>query len=373
MVHLVRPKSLLLLLVGGVLFLSSFLAACSQQESVEDMFAKTQAVVKTYVAATQTANAEEKATPTPEPSSTPEPTEIPPTPTATIQFTSTPIAHQLIPVGPGLPLVQIVDTFSGNTANEQRAPEGDLYENYQLLERPFSADMEYLPDIDIRKAELGKDDNFIYITIYLESTLQSFSGGYSVEFDTDADGRGDYLIWVDAPSSTQWQMENVLVFVDTNNDVGGANVSASDAPNGGDGFETLLHAVNQFTDPDLVFCRVEPDHPGRVQVAFKPSFLDHGVSFYWRVWADNGLQSPGNYYYPDHYSIEQAGSPLNTSDDYPLAAVYALDNTCRMPYQIQNTGFEPGLCPNAANTTQSTPEINQTTPSLPGLVKTLEP
>ena len=47
------------------------------------------------------------------------------------------------------------------------------------------------------------------------------------------------------------------------------------------------------------------------------------IIFLLRVWADQVLQY---------------------SEYFPLGAVYGVDNTCRMPFQIVNLGFEIGLC-----------------------------
>jgi len=47
------------------------------------------------------------------------------------------------------------------------------------------------------------------------------------------------------------------------------------------------------------------------------------IIFLLRVWADQALQN---------------------SEYFPLGAIYGMDNTCRMPFQIVNTGYEIGLC-----------------------------
>jgi len=41
----------------------------------------------------------------------------------------------------------------------------------------------------------------------------------------------------------------------------------------------------------------------------------------------------------------EAGSPINTDDNYPLNALYNLDNTCRLPYGFEQMGASyPGMC-----------------------------
>jgi hypothetical protein len=50
----------------------------------------------------------------------------------------------------------------------------------------------------------------------------------------------------------------------------------------------------------------------------------------------------------DHFTLEQAGSPLKEdAKNYPLKALWGVDNTCRMPSGFTpSTGSMPGLCPN---------------------------
>ncbi|NSW53884.1 MAG: hypothetical protein HPY85_15395 [Anaerolineae bacterium] len=354
------------LLAIWVLLLSLMITACTNgRPNDEAAIDATRALIETYVAGTQTANALPQDTPTARPTRTELPTWTP-KPAATAELVApTAIQHLVVPVGPGLAWSEIADTFSGNTAAEKRAPEGDLYTSQQLLERPFNQAMAYVPQVDIRGAELAKDNQFIYVTINLDQVVQQFDASYGVELDVDADGRGDYLVWAVQPDSDLWTIDKVFIYTDTNHDVGGANVLASDAPNGGDGFDGLLFSASQFDDPDLAWARINPDRGGSIQFAFKDSFIEGGASFFWRVWADAGLQNPAAFYYHDFYEFSHAGSPLADSEAYPLGTVFALDNTCRMPFQIANDGFEPGLCGNGGMLPTSTPAPDVSLTKLP--------
>lgn len=334
-----------LLILAVIFLLASLIVSCGSDESVgETEFFQTQAVIETFVAGTKTAKW------VPEVSKTPRPTWTPRDEAKKEEATEAPIkvpteiVHLLLPVFPGLPVAELVDTYSANPGADGYASEGDYYVEYQLLERPFGQEMNYLANIDLRAAEIAKDAEFIYVTIFLDESVEIFDAFYGVELDMDADGRGDYLVIVDTPCSTEWSMDNVSIFADLNGDVGGVDISSSDVSEGRDGFETLIFSTEQFTDPDLAFARINPDRKGCVQVAFKPDFLDDTPSFFWRVWADQALRNPAAYYYQDHYSIEEAGSPMQNSEYYPLGVVYGVDNTCRMPFQIANTGYEIGLC-----------------------------
>jgi hypothetical protein len=49
----------------------------------------------------------------------------------------------------------------------------------------------------------------------------------------------------------------------------------------------------------------------------------------------------------DHFTYEQAGYPLKEdAKNYPVKAVWGVDNTCRVPSGFTPTGYMPGLCPN---------------------------
>jgi len=335
------------------LFLSSglvllvLLAACDGNGGEESNMMRTQAQIEMYVSGTKTAKWEPEVTKTPRPTWTPrQAEEVLSEMTEISEPIVTEISHEMIPEFPGLPLTELVDSYSARSGAEGYATEGDYYADYQLLERPFGMAMNYLAQVDLRAAEISKIGGFIYVTIFLDQSVLTFDALYGVELDTNADGRGNILITVENPAWLDWSIEGVVVYADLNGDVGGSHIPSSDAPEAGDGFESLLFSKTNLTDPDLVFARINPDRGGSIQLAFKPELVaaDQEASFFWRVWADHKIKNPSLYYYADHYPLGEAGSPLIDSPDYPLGAVYAVDNTCRMPFQIINTGYEHGLC-----------------------------
>jgi len=50
--------------------------------------------------------------------------------------------------------------------------------------------------------------------------------------------------------------------------------------------------------------------------------------------------------YNDTMGPSEAGSPINTDANYPLNALFNLDNTCRLPYGFEQIGvlYIPGMC-----------------------------
>ncbi len=111
-----------------------------------------------------------------------------PSPTATI-------VHLVTPgTGAGAEY-NISDTISGDTAHQGRPnqpPGGDIY-LYNLYERPFNADTQdiFFPDLDIRRAEIGLNQPWMYVTIYLyglSTQSNALEGSYGVELDLNLDG-----------------------------------------------------------------------------------------------------------------------------------------------------------------------------------------
>jgi hypothetical protein len=264
-----------------------------------------------------------------------------PTQTATIVHTSTPGT-------PGAVEWYVTDYSSKSTAAEKRAPGGDSY-TWNLYERPFlAADMKYLPGVDIVRADMMKSGTWFYVTIRLQEAPtadEKAAARYGVEVDADIDGRGDYLIWAAAPGGTAWSTDGVQVWTDKNNDVGGPVPVKSDPPDPGrDGYDDLVFDQGIGADPDAAWARFAPEDPKRVQIAFKAATIGNDVEFLWGVWADAGSRQPGWFDYDDRFTFAEAGSPLNTKAEYPLKALEALDNTCRMAYGFTLLGTEPGAC-----------------------------
>jgi len=270
-------------------------------------------------------------TPVPaEPTTPPTETSIPATPT---------IAHLVRPGEPPPEQYFLSDVSSGGTNQIQRAIAGDNF-NRNRLERPFlAADMSYRPDLDLIRVDISLDDTWFYFTLTLYGGASGpLTGPYAVELDLDADGRGDLMVRGSPAAGGEWTTDTVQIWSDANGDVGGATPMTADPPPGGDGYETLVFDQGVGDDPDAAWIRVAAIEDTGVQFAVKRSAVGDG-SFLWSAWADEGVNRVGNLDYNDAFTPAEAGS-LQTA----LAAVAAVDNTCRMYYGFTPTGSEPGLC-----------------------------
>ncbi len=284
--------------------------------------------------------------------------------------TVSPISHVLTPGNISSTGTVMYDVDSSGTASENRAPYGDSY-NINLFERPFSQNtMVYIPALDIQTFGLNADDTWYYVSIQLSGGDMNDPLGidYGVELDTNHDGIGDYLIWAKPPYSTNWSTDTVRVYSDPNHDVGGASPEKSDAnattaaPYPGDGYETIIFNQGQGNDPDLAWVRLDPTNAATVQFAFKQTLA--GAKFMWGVWADAGLKDPSKFNYNDRFTLTQAGSPIKGSSDYPIKAIYQVDNTCWTVFGFKPTGLEPHLCPSntpAATKAAKSPQASCTT------------
>ena len=59
------------------------------------------------------------------------------------------------------------------------------------------------------------------------------------------------------------------------------------------------------------------------------------------------LKDPGKLDYVDRFTLGEAGSPIRDNPNYPLKALYLVDNACREAFGFIATGYEPQLCPRA--------------------------
>lgn len=259
---------------------------------------------------------------------------------------TTPPENKAVPPGePGKSVVTLFDANSSKTADKKYTTVGENYLG-GLFERPFSAEkMEYRADLDIQKAEIFSDTSYYYVTILLNNYDPQNSAAlmYGVEIDNDIDGRGDFLVWVQAPKTSQWSTDGVKVLTDNNGDVGAKTVLNSDAPSSGDGFDLTLFPAEK-ADPGLAWSRMAPNAPTAIQIAFKPDLIGKVKSFSWGAWADGGQMNPAMFDYNDVFTLEAAGSPLDKNKDYPLKKLFLVDNTCRGLFGRAATGAEPGLC-----------------------------
>jgi hypothetical protein len=236
---------------------------------------------------------------------------------------------------------RIYDVESSGNA----APYGDSYK-LNRLERPFLKDMTYVPDLDIVSFNLSQDEDWYYISIELsgKDPNNSLEINYGVEIDLDADGFGDYITWAHPPYTAAWSTSTVQVFKDSNRDSAGQSSVGADASSDGNGYDTQVFdgGASQNDDPDLAWVRMDGGPKATVQFAIKKSLI--GSFFMLGVVSDAGLKDLSKFDYNDHFNQAEAGSPEQSKNDYPLKALYAVDNTCWEAYGLATTGFEPKLC-----------------------------
>jgi hypothetical protein len=79
--------------------------------------------------------------------------------------------------------------------------------------------------------------------------------------------------------------------------------------------------------------------------SFKYFAIGNAPQFLWNGLADWGVRRPDWFDYNDHFTQNEAGSPLPIQADfYPLKALYGIDSTCRDAYGFTPTGTEMNLC-----------------------------
>lgn len=266
-------------------------------------------------------------------------------PDATLTPTPLPtVVHTDFPSEPTFIKSFVIDRSTKSLASERRANADNFA--IGLFERPYTAEvMDYRDYLDITRGELSLDLPWLYVTIYLEGTppdgVQAY---YGLEVDNDIDGRGDWLIYGMVPPSTDWTTDGVHIYRDSNNDVGGAFPVNSEAPNSNwDGYDDEVFNQGQGADPDAAWIRRDPGNPSHVQLALKYALLADN-QFMWNVWADEGVHAAAYFDYNDHFTLAEAGSPVLNSNDYPLKALFAVDNSCRWGFGFEPTGSEPGVC-----------------------------
>jgi hypothetical protein len=203
-----------------------------------------------------------------------------------------------------------------------------------------------VPDLDITGYSIAPDSDWYYVSIALAGKDPNNKLGilYGIEIDLNADGYGDILIQGSPPFTKDWSTSSVRVFKDTNHDTGGSSSIRADAPFDGDGYETMIFSGGAGDDdPDLAWVRINAGATARVQFAFKRSLAD--ARFMLGVVADAGLKDAGRMDYNDCFTASEAGSPLRNSANYPLNALFAVDNVCRQGVGFILAGNEPQGCP----------------------------
>ncbi len=282
------------------------------------------------------------------------PTQVPPTQASpTLQpppDTPTPtlISHVFTPISLPSDHVGIAaDQDSSRTAHQKAAGGGDHFSRGEY-ERPFNASTmdTYFPELDIIRYEVFQDSTWIFASIELRSLSSggALSGQYALEIDNDIDGRGDWLILVTQPSSTEWSVEGVQVWQDANNDVGGNEpVRADKAIGFGDGYETKVFDSGTGNDPDAAWARVSPENQLVVQIAVKAALVDDDSKYLAGVWAARVLD-PAMFDFNDKMTAEQAGAAVQSFAYYPINALAELDRACRVPINVVVTKDNLGLC-----------------------------
>lgn len=283
------------------------------------------------------------------------PSDIPEPAVKSVPAATQAVSHAIAPSSPSSTGVYVYDVVSEDTAPEGRAPYGDSY-NINRLERPFTREMVYMPYLDIVTFAVAKDSTWWYVTVRMvgQQTASQSPFHYGVELDLDHDGFGDYLITAETPITPDWDTSGVHIFADNNHDTSGISAETSDAPLNTDGYETqIFNGGLGDADPDLAWVRTVGGDRPTIQFAFKRSWS--GSQFMLGVVVDAGPQDPGKMDYVDHFTLQEAGSPVRDNSNYPLKALAAVDNCCREAYGFQPTGYEPQLCPRPEATATAKP------------------
>ncbi|HUG33886.1 MAG TPA: hypothetical protein VMJ90_03885, partial [Anaerolineales bacterium] len=261
--------------------------------------------------------------------------------------TEIPILHTTIPVSlPDNRSGHAGDYDSSVTAEQKKSNGGDRF-TFEQFERPFNANTMdvYFPNLDIIDTFVFQDDTWIYGTIQVVDRSAASSSPYrfAMQLDVHVDGKGDYLVVTENPSSTDWTVNGVQVYFDTNSDVGDLTAMFTDLDAENDGFETMLFDQGKGDDPDSAWARVSPDDPNTIQLAVKRSLVGNPPLYMVNMWTGHATLDPTLFDYSDHYTHEQAGAAdPGLPNFYPIKEVYELDNSCRIAVGFHPSGNEPG-------------------------------
>lgn len=168
------------------------------------------------------------------------------------------IVHVMVPEEPS----ELSNTFVTDFNSIDFADEGFTYSDQFFInryERPFTVEMEqYRGYLDLILTNMKVNSPWIYAVIYLAEELPETSEAiYSLEFDVDLDGRGDFLVQAAMPPDDQWTVAGVQVLEDGDDDVGGPTPVLADPPEDvtSNGFEIVLFDEGLGDDPDLAWVR----------------------------------------------------------------------------------------------------------------------
>ena len=258
------------------------------------------------------------------------------------------IQHKVLPVDfPAERTNEASDYDSSSTAAKKIVTSGDRF-TFGWFERPFNANTMdvYFPNLDIVDALIHQDETWTFGSILMKGTdsNNALTGKYALEFDLDRDGRGNWLIIVSNPTSTEWSVNGVQIYQDANKDIGDVTPMIADGGATGDGFETLFFDQGNGDDPDSAWVRISPNDPNTVEIAVKRSVIGSPERYLVGMWAGSSLD-PAIFDINDHFTHEQAGAAdLGFELFYPIKEVSEIDNTCRMAMGFEPTGEEPGGC-----------------------------
>jgi hypothetical protein len=307
-----------------------------------------------------------------QPPPTLQPTQAPtvlPTVPPTLQPTAIP--HVMIPFNAIGKEQTIHDQVTKSYASQNRAYGGDEYP-VGRFERPFDQAMKYQGYLDIVKSTMVRNDpNFIYIAIQVAEPVSSAQGNpayFGLEMDLNLDGRSMYMIRGQTPQSEDWSVEGVDAWKSTAAEQPLTLASAGIPVTGALGFDVNLLKSGVGDDIDLAWIRLRPGAGDTVEIAFKNTIIGgEKGKFIWRPFTDGAPFSEREYDLQVFYSLEQAGSPYKDENFYPLKAVYAVDNTCRVASGFEATGREPGICPITSPDTPDSPDQPHDIPCVPSL------
>jgi hypothetical protein len=256
------------------------------------------------------------------------------------------------PVGNKNQFQTVYDQVDENTAPKKQAFGGEDFRNGKY-ERPFDQSMNYLPLTDLVTIQLNREDSkWIYVLFKVDkpfSVSPDADTHFLVEIDTNLDNRGDYLIVSGTPKDTKWSTQSVMVFTNPDINIGGEiPVKPDSSLSEGRGYYEEIFNDGKGKDADLAWSRFSKVDQSVVEIAFKNTLTGgEKGKFIWLPWADSGMLDWSLFEFNDHFTLEQAGYPLKEdAKNYPVKALWGVDNTCRLPSGFTPTGTMPGLCPN---------------------------
>ena len=218
--------------------------------------------------------------------------------------TPTPVFQGAMPVGlPAERADQAGDVDSSPNAYKAQVTGGDVFV-HGLYERPFNTDPmdKYFAYLDIVDTKGFKDDTWGYASITLQNVDENgaLPGQYAAELDLDREGRGEWLIRVIAPSTTDWTRQGVQAWRESNDDVGGVAIMTADSkPRGGDGYDELVFDEGNGSLTDGAWARISPNDPQTVELAFKLEMIGSPRFYAMGTWAGTSLD-PALFDYHDH-------------------------------------------------------------------------